>query len=188
MRIIEVKTFNALRKDHAYRRLLAFIKYGAVFIYPTDTIYGIGCNALNEKSVKRIREIKKRDTKPFSVIAPSKRWIKENCVVSRKYLVKLPGKYTLICRIKKRCTAKSVSDGKTLGVRIPKHWISRIINELRIPIVTTSVNISGKKSMNLLHEFQKLEDVDICLLENVKKGKASTIIDITGDKAKIIKR
>ena len=57
------------------QRIPQWIKEGKVFIYPTDTIYGIGCNADNEISVKRIREIKNSE-KPFSVIGPNKIWIK----------------------------------------------------------------------------------------------------------------
>ena len=58
------------------------IDEGAVFIYPTDTIYGIGCSALNDSAVKKLRRIKKRPRMAFSIIAPSKEWIYENCEVS----------------------------------------------------------------------------------------------------------
>ena len=54
-----------------------------VFIYPTDTIYGIGCDATNSELVKQIRKIKQRDKKPLSVIAPSKKWILDNFKVKK---------------------------------------------------------------------------------------------------------
>ena len=78
---------------------------GSVFIYPTDTIYGIGCNATNSDSVKKIRKLKGRLSNPFSVIAPSVEWIKENCVVAKdgeEWLKKLRGPYTLIFKLKNR--------------------------------------------------------------------------------------
>ena len=154
----------------------------SVFIYPTDTIYGIGCNALDSKLVKRIRRIKKRDKKPFSVIAPSKKWIIENWVVDKKLLKKLPGKYTLIFKLKKKAVVKEVNMGlDSLGVRIPKHWISNVVKKLGFPVVTTSVNITGKKPMTKLEEFKKLK-VDLILYEGVKKGKASTVIDARSSK------
>ena len=65
------------------------IKNGAVFIYPTDTIYGLGCDATNLASVKLIRELKYRDKdKPMSVIAPSVEWIREHCEVSGEMIEK----------------------------------------------------------------------------------------------------
>ena len=58
------------------------LQEGKIFIYPTDTIYGLGCNALDVCAVERIKKIKGRDKdKPMSVIAPSLEWINENCVV-----------------------------------------------------------------------------------------------------------
>lgn len=74
-----------------------------IFIYPTDTIYGIGCDAENKTLVKKIREIKNRDNGSFSVIAPSINWILENCETDKKQIKKyLPGPYTLILKKKRR--------------------------------------------------------------------------------------
>ena len=62
--------------------LMEDIWQGKIFLHPTDTIYGIGCNALLLEAVKKVREIKQRYEAPFSVIAPSREWIRENCVIS----------------------------------------------------------------------------------------------------------
>ena len=82
------------------------IKKGAVFIYPTDTIYGIGCNARLPEAVIRLRAIKKQRDRPLSVIVPSKEWIRDNCdspnrVEMRRWIKKLPGSYTIILKLKK---------------------------------------------------------------------------------------
>ena len=75
--------------------LIQEILSGKIFIYPTDAIYGLGCNAENIDAVNKIKEIKQRDKdKPLSVIAPSIDWIKENLIVDynlNKYL-KIYGK------------------------------------------------------------------------------------------------
>ena len=74
-----------------------------VFIYPTDTIYGIGCDATNDKLVEKIREIKQRENKPFSIIAPSVQWILDNFNVNVRLIDKyLPGPYTLLLEKKQK--------------------------------------------------------------------------------------
>ena len=67
MRVISKEIYEKEKQQ-----LLSRIQEGAVFIYPTDTIYGIGCDATDPEAVMTLRRIKKRDKKPFSVIAPSK--------------------------------------------------------------------------------------------------------------------
>jgi|SRR3989338_9626160 len=185
--IIAKKDFKKKNKE-----FLKKIKKGAVFIYPTDTIYGIGCNALNSKAVKRVREIKNRAKTPFSVIAPSKKWIKNNCIITRqaeKWLKKLPGKYTLILKTKSKLPKEIAPGTNTIGVRIPKNWFSSTAKKLNIPIITTSVNISGKKFMTSLSDLGKKikESVDFIIYEGKKKARPSRIVDLTG-KARMIKR
>ena len=173
--------------------ILEVIKNGAIFIHPTDTIYGIGCNALNEGCISELRDMKERPETPFSVIAPSKRWIKENCVVSseaEKWIKKLPGPYTLILK-SKNDVAENVAPGlDTLGVRIPEHWFSKIVEESGVPVVTTSANKAGGDFMTSLDDLDdgikpKLEFV---VYEGEKHGRPSKIIDLTGEEIKVEER
>lgn len=171
------------------------IRRGDVFIYPTDTIYGIGCDAGNDKSIKRIYDLKERQDKPFSVIAPSKEWIIKNCnidEISSSWINRLPGRYTLILRLKnKKCISKLVNKGMgTIGVRIPKHWISDVVNELGIPIVTTSVNRSDKEFMTSVENMDKYikENVDFIIYEGDKNNRPSEIIDLSKGNAMVEER
>ncbi len=166
---------------------------GSIFINPTDTIYGLGCNALREKSVRKIREIKERYENPFSVIAPSKEWILENCYVDKKgkeLIDRLPGPVTLILKLKnKDCIVKEVNNGlDTLGVRIPAHWFSGFMKWLGVPIITTSVNKAGNDFMTSLEDLDEniQGSVDFVIYEGEKKGRPSKIIDLT--KGKVIER
>ena len=189
MRILNFDEFKD-EKD----KLIESISDGAVFIYPTDTIYGIGCDAANSDSVKKIRKLKSRTKNPFSVIAPSLDWIKENCIVTKEgedWLKKLPGPYTLIFKLKnKKCVTKSVNPGlDTLGVRIPNHWISKIISESEVPFVTTSVNKGGEDYMTSLEDIDRSisNEVDFLIYEGKKEGNPSKIVDLSGN-VKIIER
>ena len=152
------------------------IESGAVFIYPTDTVYGIGCNALDSAAVRKIKEIKQRET-PLSIIAPSKEWIIENCEAKSNQLKKLPGHYTLIFKLKNKNAVASEVSKETIGVRIPDHEISSLIKELGFPVITTSANLRGDSPMS---EIKKLKGVDFAIDEGKIAGTPSTIIDLTG--------
>ena len=164
-----------------------------VFIYPTDTVYGIGCNATNKEAIQKIRDIKQRKTNPFSVIAPSKEWIEENCIVNdnaKDWVKRLPGPYTLVLKVKKQSVADNLAPGlDTLGVRIPDHWFSSFVAEIDIPIVTTSANKSGDNPMASLDDLDTdiKSRVDFIVYEGEKKGQSSKIIDLT-DEEKVIER
>jgi len=137
------------------KNLIKNIREGKIFIYPTDTIYGIGCNAINKKAVAKIREIKKRDNKPFSIIAPSINWIKDNCIVDVELEKYFPGPYTIILKKKNKDFLFWVSSSDTLGIRIPDSDFTRQIQKFNIPFITTSVNLSGEPFAKSINEIKQ---------------------------------
>ncbi len=161
------------------------IKDGKVMVYPTDTVYGIGCNAKNGESVKRIFEAKGRSAdKPFSVIVPSKEWIFRNTAISkdnRKFLDDLlPGPYTVILRSKK--AIPSVTSGeKTIGIRIPRNDFCDFIREQGILFITTSVNPSGEDPVTRVMDIpQKIRKfVDLAIDAGEIRGYGSRVFDLT---------
>jgi len=177
-------------------KIMREIRNGALFIYPTDTIYGIGCDATSSEAVKKLRALKSRYTMPFSVIAPSKQWVCDNCDMKKntceKWLERFPGTYTIIVRLKnKKCIAKETNNGlDTLGIRIPDHWFSQIVAELKMPVITTSANFVGGNYMTSMEDLDpKIKsNVSFIIYEGEKKGRPSKLIDLTNNTEKIKER
>ena len=165
------------------------MKSDSIFIYPTDTIYGIGCNALKTDTVKEIREIKKTKH-PFSVIAPSFDWIKKNMVVTNEeYLYKLPGPYTFIMKKKKPTFLKEASESATLGIRVPNHPILKMVEQANIPFITTSANVSGEETITSVTQISKemLNKIDFIIDGGILDNSPSEIIDLTKKKPTILR-
>jgi len=168
---------------------------GAVFIHPTDTIYGLSCDATNDEAVGKIRAIKERFKRPFSVIAPSKEWIKENCEMTpnaEEWLEKLPGPYTLIMKLKnKKAISEKTNMGMdTVGIRIPAHWMSHAAAAIGIPLITTSANKMDEDYMTTLENLNpdiKLK-VDFIIYEGEKHGKPSKLVHLEGDEVEVKER
>ncbi|MFH1063891.1 MAG: L-threonylcarbamoyladenylate synthase [Candidatus Woesearchaeota archaeon] len=186
-------------KDEFVKDILAYadmLHEGAVFIYPTDTLYGIGCDARRPGLIQRVRNIKINHRQAMSVIAPSKKWIKDNLVYKKEFdewFGKLPGPYTLIMEVKnKECVyMQDVNPhNNTLGVRIPNHWIADVVKKLGFPIITTSLNIHGeppcKSLAHISHNIKIM--TDFAIDEGIIDGKPSTLIDLTQTPPKIIER
>ncbi|NQU79151.1 threonylcarbamoyl-AMP synthase [Candidatus Woesearchaeota archaeon] len=171
------------------------MNYGAIFIYPTDTIYGLGCDARKNALVQRIRRIKMNQNQPMSIIAPSKSWIKKNMVYDKKFdewLNKLPGPYTLIMERKNTdCVAEDVnSKDNTLGIRMPDNWFAKIVSDWGFPVVSTSLNLHGQKPCTHLdHISDNIKTmVDLAIDDGSLEGRPSTLVDLTQSEPKVIKR
>jgi len=150
-----------------------------IFIYPTDTIYGLGCDATNEKLVGKLRETKNRDYKPLSIIAPSVKWILKNFKVERKLIEKyLPGPFTLLLEKKDVSFLPWISNTKLIGIRIPDCEFTNVIQNTGLPIVTTSVNISGEPFATSLEDIDSeiKKKIDLVIPGENLSGIPSTLI------------
>ena len=162
------------------------IKEGKIFIYPTDTIYGLGCDATNSEAVEKIKKIKSRDaSKPLSIIAPSLDWIKKNLIVNVELEKYLPGAYTIILKKKDKCFLSWVSEGDSLGVRIPDCEFAQKIQKANIPFVTTSVNLAGEPFAISVGEIKEeiKNQVDVIVDVGELNGRPSTLI-INGEEVR----
>jgi L-threonylcarbamoyladenylate synthase len=180
-----METFTKSEVTIRKEELLDRIDQGELFIHPTDTIYGIGCNALDEQAIEKVRKLKERTDVPFSIWAPNKEWIKENCYITaeaEKWLQELPGPYTLVLKLKnKNAIAPSVNSGKdSIGVRIPSHWFSNVVEEMGIPLITTSANRAGRRFMTTIEELDPeiQKGIRFTIYEGEKSGRPSKIIHL----------
>ena len=185
-----VRLVDLLEKTEAKREIIRAVVKGAVFIYPTDTVYGFGCNAEDKDAVERIRWIKQTDH-PFSVIAPSKKWIKNKLDIKHpQYLKKLPGPYTLIFKKKRNSYLSSTNNGNSLGVRIPNHPFSKIVSEFGRPFITTSANKTKQPTFISPKEIpdKTLRQIDFIIDAGTLSGKPSTVFDLTGEEPNILRQ
>ena len=170
------------------------IKNGGVVIFPTDTVYGIGCDPYNEDAVERIYQLKNRDsTKPLPVLAYSKR-VLENIVefdetasrIAEKFW---PGGLTMILPLKDDKLKKLSRGTNTLAVRVPNNkCVLAFLKKCEL-VVGTSANISGKEPFT---DPQNIEndviDCDIFLNDGIiQSSGASTVIKIENEEIKILR-
>ena len=179
--------------DEGISHIVEAYQKGQIIAFPTDTVYGIGCDPFNKDSIARIYELKKRSgEKGFPILGLSKNDLEKIVEfnsdaekISEKFW---PGQVTLLLPIKKEMTDKIVSNGK-LAVRVPNNeCILSILKQCKL-IIGTSANISGEKSILDSNEIKtKIPDIDV-LVDNGKivSSSESTIIDFVGNKLKIVR-
>ena len=175
-----------------------FIKQGKIVVFPTETVYGIGANGLDEKAVRKLYEVKKRPlNKPISLLVSNMEMVKaiakDITEVEYKIMEKFfPGPLTIILK-KKDIVPDIVTAGQdTVGVRMPSGEIARKLVELSgVPIATPSANISGQPSGTNLSEIKEHfeENVDFYIDGgNSELGISSTIVQVIDGKPKILRQ
>lgn len=170
--------------DAAKEAAKAVISSGGTVIYPTDTLYGLGCDATSASAVEKIHSIKSRDAlKPLSILVSDYPMLLEYCEVSsaqeRILHSLLPGPYTFILALRKALPASKTME---IGIRVPEHYFMRQVSrELSLPIVATSANLSGEKGAARLQDVGKAISLKADLLVDggaCKYGIGSTVIDL----------
>ncbi|MFA7365180.1 MAG: Sua5/YciO/YrdC/YwlC family protein [Patescibacteria group bacterium] len=181
------------------------IKEGSVFIVLTDTIYGLSCVFNNKESLKKIKKIKKIDSnRPFVVLVSDFKMLKKYFLVSNEQELYIKNEHkkndrplSFILRFKKSSNINPCFDDKDgIAVRLPKvNFLTKMINEVGVPIVSTSCNITGYSFLNNRKDielfFKNKKDFPDFFIKNNNqrpRRRASRIIDIRDvDNVKIIR-
>ena len=176
------------------------LRDGGIVIYPTDTVYGIGCDIFKHKAVERIAQLKgiRPDKANFSFICYDLSHIADFTKHISNPIYKLmkrtlPGPFTFILNSSSNVPKLFESKKKTVGIRIPDNMIARqIVNELGNPIMSTSVkgeeeNIETIMDPELIHEHYE-DLVDIVIDGGYGGIEPSTIVDCTQDEYEILRQ
>lgn len=195
MEIIKIDLDNPDQK--VIKKAAGILRRGGIVVYPTDTAYGLGVNALEEKAVKKVYEIKGRNfSKPTHVIVRDWKMIEELCFVNdaakKLYEYFFPGPLTIIL-LKKKIVPDILTAGlPTLGIRIPNNQVTNLLsNQLTIPYTTPSANQEGGKTPYSIDEVKKeldIQKIDLVLdAGQLPSTPPSTIVDLTTTPIKIIR-
>lgn len=179
--------------------ILDILRNDGVIIYPTDTVYGIGCSINSRSAIDRVARFKgfKPGKERFSLIFDSLSQVSEyakniHTPVFKVMKKLLPGPYTFILHSSNKLPKLLNSSKKTLGVRIPDHNIPRtIVQQLGYPIITTSIRdedevIEYSTDPELIYE-KFASQVDAIIDGGYGNNIPSTIIDCTGDDLEIVR-
>lgn len=193
-----IKLYPDNPNHREFQRIADVLRDGGVVIYPTDTVYAIGCDITNNKAIQKIARLKgiSADKGNFSIICNSLSNLSEYAKVdnaSFKIMKKnLPGAFTFILQASNNVPKLFKSKKKTVGIRVPDHYIPiGIVEELGNPIMTTSIHdpdevIEYTTDPELIHEKYN-KDVDLIIDGGYGNNTASTVIDCTNGEFEIIR-
>lgn len=193
-----VKLFNENPNLREILKIVDVLRKGGLIIYPTDTVYGLGCDITNAKAVEKVARIKnvKVEKNNFSFICSDLSHISDftkpiSNTVFKLMKKNLPGPFTFILEANNN-VPKYFKGKKTVGIRVPDNNIIReIVRELGNPILSTSIHdedeiLEYSTDPELIHE--KYEDIaDIVVDGGYGEFIPSTIVDCTGDELVIVR-
>jgi len=173
-------------------KALKIIQDGGIILYPTDTIWGIGCDATNTDAIKKIFALKQRDeAKSMIVLLDTENklesYVQEVPSIAYDLIEYAENPLTLVMPGAKNISPALIANDGSVGIRIAKHdFCQQLIQRLRKPLVSTSANVSGKPSPQTFDEVDQeiIDGVDYVVnLEqhNTKKKKPSTIMSLNPD-------
>lgn len=194
-----IKLFEENPDPRKMEMVVDCLRTGGVIIYPTDTVYGIGCDIFNQRAIERICQIKgvKPSQNNFSFICYDLSHISDyarQLSTSTFKLMKkaLPGSYTFIVNCSHQVPKILQTKRKTVGIRVPDHNVPRdIVRMLGNPIITTSVHYNE----DFVEEYTNPElmaeryanEVDIVIDGGIGGMQSSTVIDCTDDEFEVLR-
>ena len=195
-----IKIYPENPNEKMIQQVVDVLKKGGVIIYPTDTVYGLGCDITNQRAIERICKIRgiKPEKANFSFICYDLRHISDytkpiNNETYRILKKALPGPFTFIFNASKNVPKLLSSNKKTVGIRVPDNNIARsIVKVLENPIISTSIHDDDEifeysTDPELIHEkYQDL--VDLVIDGGFGDNQPSTVVDCSDGEFEIIRQ
>ncbi len=192
-----VKLYRENTSEKELQRVCDILKDGGVVIYPTDSLYAIGCAISSMKGVDKLRKLSGKDSKDLTIIFCSISSISEYCKVDNSTFKLLkrntPGAITFILKSLSRIPDKVVAKRKTIGARIPDNEIARgIVEMLGEPMLSTSLKIDNDEEEyltdpELIHE--KMANLVDCVVDGgIGENTPSTIVDLSEGEVEILRQ
>lgn len=178
------------------RKVIEVLEKGGAIGYPTDTVYGVGCDLFNQEAIRKIHRLKKMEgKKPLSFICSDLKDISRYAHVSN-YAYKmmkrlLPGPYTFVLTATKLVPKIAMTKQNTVGIRIPDNNIClNLVRELGHPIISTSVYKPDEGLYNDPAEIEErfAKQLDLVIDGGVIVAEHSSIIDLTDEFPKVIRK
>lgn len=195
----EIIKINPLKPEMSLlKKAKAILENGGVISYPTDTVYGLGANAFDEKALKKIFSLKERDLSKPLILVVSKNFNLEEIVTpipqNAKKLIKVfwPGPLTLILEAKEKFPSILISKTGKIGIRVPDNPVALALLSLcKFPITSTSANPSGMAEATTVQQVINYFPDKLDLIIDSGKSRQilpSTIVDFIENEFKIIRK
>ncbi|MFT3922347.1 MAG: L-threonylcarbamoyladenylate synthase [Myxococcales bacterium] len=176
------------------QRAVDALNQGEVIVYPTDTVYGIGCALGHKRAVDRIFHLTGKDeSQPLTFVCTDLSDIAKYAVVENTHyrLVKrlLPGPYTFILPATREVPRMLLSKRKTVGIRVPDHPVALALTKaLGTPILSTSASYRGEETLHDPAEIvQRFKGIELVLDAGACGVVSSTVVDLTGSEPVIVR-
>jgi tRNA threonylcarbamoyl adenosine modification protein (Sua5/YciO/YrdC/YwlC family) len=195
-----IRIYNENTNPKHIRQIVDLLEDGGIIIYPTDTVYAMGCDILATKAIEKIARFKGLNPKnpELSLIFHDMSQLSEYTIIRDNTIFKLlkrnlPGPFTFIVQANSQIPKLFKNKKKTVGIRIPDNSIVlELVRELGRPIITTSIHdpdevIEYTTDPELIYEKYK-EFADIVIDGGFGKNEASTIVDCTGEEIEVVRQ
>ena len=191
--LIKINPINP--QDRLVRKVVETLLRGGIVAYPTDTVYGIGCDIMNKKAIEKVYQLKQlHKSQPFSFICSDLKNISDYAKVSN-YAYKtmrrmLPGPYTFVLEGSKLVPKIMLTKRKTAGIRVPDHAIClALVHRLGHPIINTSATMPDG---TILNDPSLIDDcygarLDIVIDGGPVPGNPSSVISLIDDIPEVIR-
>ncbi|MCC8088549.1 MAG: threonylcarbamoyl-AMP synthase [Rikenellaceae bacterium] len=193
---MKIKIFPRNPNPKALQQVVDILENDGVIVYPTDTVYAIGCSLKSLKAIERIKSIRGKKDAEMSIICPDissiSKYAKFDTPIFKVLKQNLPGPFTFILKASGKILDKFLEKRKNIGVRMPDNDITMsIVRTLGYPLVTTSVK-DDDEIIEYTTDPELIEEryssvVDLIVDGGYGNNEPSTIVDCTGDEIIVIR-